>query len=134
MSLTQHLLADTAAGSTTASPPLMVSFLLAGLWAWRGYKRAERIERETGYRAWGWSPTAWSVMCFCTTLLGRLLLESAASRAAKRRAKPAAPWSSAPLPAPAFGYGPVPVMTAESGTAPLPYFTASAARDILPGR
>ena len=134
MSLTQHLLADAAAG-TTPSPPLFLSLVLCGLWAWRGYVRAERFERETGVRPWGWSPTGWSVMCFCTTLLGRLLLESAASRAKTRQQKEVARWPSpGQVPAQPTGYGPGPTQPTDGSAAPLPYLTAPASRDILPGK
>ena len=131
MSVTQHLLADATYSSTGGpfrGPRLVVSLLLCGLWAWRGYVRAERVERETGQRPWGWSPTGWSIMCFTMTLLGRLLLEVAIGRMDKRPRPaliPPPPVHAPPL-APAQPAGPMGEQ--------VPYYTASAARDVLPGR
>jgi hypothetical protein len=134
MAVTQHLLADATTAGAYHGPPLVVSLALCGLWAWRGYARADRVEKETGLRPWGWSPTAWSVLCFASTLLGRLFLESAISRLKNKQHKqyahrPVAAW-------PPAGYGPPPVGVQPVGPAmePMPYFTAPATRDILPGR
>jgi hypothetical protein len=88
-----------SASSSYSAGQGVAALAIGALSAWRGYVRAERVERETGRRPWGWSPTVWSVLCFFSLLIGRLCLRAAADRAAKQpRLQPA----GQPMPAPVF--------------------------------
>jgi hypothetical protein len=118
--------AQSASSSYSASQGA-VALALGALSAWRGYVRAEKVERETGRRPWGWSPTVWSVLCFFSLLIGRLCLRAAADRAAKQpRPQPVQPVQPQPQPAQILGSAPVPAVPAQ---APLSYGVT-----ILPNR
>lgn len=74
------LLADGASTSEFTVRPVYWSLAIAGLFAWRGYRAAARAEHAHGRSPYGWEPTTWSIICFSTLLLGRLLLAVAISR------------------------------------------------------
>ena len=90
-------------GASTVQP-VYVSLAIAGLFAWRGYRVAQRVEQERGKGPYGWEPTTWSIICFCTLLFGRLLLAAAVSRGAKQGSRVVQPvWAPAETP-PLFAY------------------------------
>jgi len=100
--LAHTIVATAQSASTSYSAGRGVAALAIGaLSAWRGYVRAEAVERETGRRPWGWSPTVWSVLCFFSLVIGRLCLRAAADRAARQpRPQPVQPVQPVPPPVP----------------------------------
>ena len=95
-----------SASSSYSTGQGVAALAIGALSAWRGYVRAEAVERETGRRPWGWSPTVWSVLCFFSLIIGRLCLRAAADRAAKQpRPQPAQPMQAA-LPMQAKSWSP----------------------------
>jgi hypothetical protein len=103
------ILADSASTSSGV-PGIVWSLAIAGLFAWRGHHAAAQAERLNGRSPYGWEPVTWSIICFCTLLLGRLLLAAGASRARNPRSSsddavpqwappPAQAWPSPPTPA-----------------------------------
>jgi hypothetical protein len=147
------ILADTYRTSSGV-PGIVWSLAIAGLFAWRGYVAALEAERRNGRSPYGWEPVTWSIICFCTTLFGRLLLAAGANREQNRAPAPfaAAPeWKPPPPPPPppAPSWPPTPIreaavestlpqvavplqppMPAEDQTAPPP--TKPSAVNILP--
>src|SRR5205807_6285653 len=81
-----HTIVATAqsASSSYSTGQGVAALAIGALSAWRGYVRAEAVERETGRRPWGWSPTVWSVLCFFSLIIGRLCLSADAVREAKQ--------------------------------------------------
>jgi hypothetical protein len=75
------LLAAGADATSSHAASVYVTLAVCGLFAWRGYYRALGAERATGRSPYGWEPTTWSIVCFCLTIVGRVLLESAINRA-----------------------------------------------------
>ena len=120
------VVAATQSASTPAGAQGIVALAIGGLSAWRGYVRAQQVELTTGRRPWGWSPTAWSILCFFSLLIGRLCLRAAADRAA-RQALQSAPMPPAPAAwqQPTPPWQPVPGQPYVAPTAPA-YSTAPA--------
>lgn len=109
-------------------PSIYLTLLVCGLFAWRGYRRALAVERTTGRSPYGWEPTSWSIVCFCLTLLGRILLEAGASRNAASAAAPQV-WDRPPAEHPLFA-SPLPVQHPPDVVAA---HTAVPTMTILPG-
>lgn len=64
--------------------------VFAALFAFAGYREAQRFQRNYGATPWGWDPWVWSVVLFLSWLIGIVLLAIAErqgrSKAASRSA------------------------------------------------
>ena len=86
-----------AAATSSGVPQIYTGLAVAGLFAWRGYFAAQRVERQQGRSPYGWEPTTWSIICFSTVLFGRILLAAGESRGRKNPS--VQPWNAGNPPA-----------------------------------